>query len=91
MKCPKCGNEMGKYPALSRVDNKTEICSDCGVKEALEIFLKSNRDQQLKEDLETIIDLTKCGDELFHDGIELDIRSVAERALKRLSEGNRGI
>jgi len=26
------------YPAISRKDNKTEICSDCGTAEALEDF-----------------------------------------------------
>lgn len=34
--CPKCGKEIIGYPALSRVDNKTEICSKCGQIEALE-------------------------------------------------------
>ena len=41
--CPRCGGavpslgNIGKYPgALSRVDNKTEICSDCGTDEAIE-------------------------------------------------------
>jgi len=45
-KCPRCkvsyipNNEYaGQYPgALSRVDNKTEICSDCGLMEALEDY-----------------------------------------------------
>lgn len=41
--CPRCGGwipndaQRGKYPgAISRRDNKTEICSDCGVQEALD-------------------------------------------------------
>jgi hypothetical protein len=34
-KCPLCSNEVGDYPAISRKDNKTKICSDCGVSEAL--------------------------------------------------------
>ena len=38
--CPACGKEYTGYPALSRKDNKTEICSDCGVREALEDFAK---------------------------------------------------
>lgn len=38
-KCPKCGKYYVGYPALSREDNKTEICPECGVKEALTIFL----------------------------------------------------
>lgn len=34
--CPKCGKTYTRYPALSRVDNETEICPDCGILEALE-------------------------------------------------------
>lgn len=43
--CPRCGHLIpnddtpGAYPgALSRTDNKTEVCSDCGTREALEDF-----------------------------------------------------
>lgn len=36
-KCPKCGKSYAKGKgALSRKDNKTEICSDCGYREAIE-------------------------------------------------------
>jgi ribosomal protein S27AE len=45
--CPNCGQPIpnreyaGQYPgAISRVDNKTEICSDCGVSEALSDHFK---------------------------------------------------
>lgn len=41
--CPRClgavpnASERGQYPgAISRTDNETEICSECGVLEALE-------------------------------------------------------
>lgn len=35
--CPRCGDLMGPIPgALSRVDNKTEVCPPCGVSEAFE-------------------------------------------------------
>jgi hypothetical protein len=37
-KCPKCKEEYTGYPAISRDDNKTKVCSDCGTKEALEVF-----------------------------------------------------
>lgn len=40
-KCPKCGYYYTSHPALSREDNKTEICSECGVAEALESFYAS--------------------------------------------------
>lgn len=44
-KCPTCdgyipdNNHIGQYSgAISRVDNTTEICSSCGMREALEGF-----------------------------------------------------
>lgn len=37
-KCPTCNKEYSSYPALSRKDNKTEICSECGQKEAMESY-----------------------------------------------------
>lgn len=36
--CPMCGKQYSGYSALSRKDNKTEICSQCGTKEALEAY-----------------------------------------------------
>ena len=34
--CPLCGRSYGEAPALSRTDNETLICSDCGTRQALE-------------------------------------------------------
>lgn len=34
--CPACGKEYRQAPAISRKDNKTEICPCCGVLEAVE-------------------------------------------------------
>ena len=34
--CPKCGCVYTEVPALSRIDNETLICPDCGIREALE-------------------------------------------------------
>ncbi len=34
--CPICGSAYAGHPALSRRDNKTLICPDCGTREALE-------------------------------------------------------
>jgi hypothetical protein len=46
--CPRCMGYIpnnyspGEYPgAISRLDNKTEICSECGVQEAIEDFERS--------------------------------------------------
>lgn len=36
MKCPKCGKETEGLRTLSRIDNKTIICDECGIKEALD-------------------------------------------------------
>ena len=33
--CPKCGQRYTEHPALSRIDNETLICPDCGTREAL--------------------------------------------------------
>lgn len=33
--CPICGEIYTGVPALSRVDNKTNICPDCGTRQAL--------------------------------------------------------
>ena len=42
--CPRCGNMYTGYPALSRLDNRTNICSPCGTDEALrEYFNKPPR------------------------------------------------
>jgi len=38
--CPECKEDTWDYPAISRKDNTTKICSDCGVKEALKEFGK---------------------------------------------------
>ena len=34
--CPKCGKPYTGHPAVSRVDNQTLICPDCGILESLE-------------------------------------------------------
>ena len=36
LKCPVCGRSFPRLLALSRVDNKTAICDECGTKEALD-------------------------------------------------------
>ena len=38
--CARCGKAIVGYPALSRKDNKTMICSNCGTLEALEELMK---------------------------------------------------
>ena len=35
-RCPECGREYEARPAISRKDNVTPICPDCGIRQALE-------------------------------------------------------
>lgn len=44
--CPVCGAPMSSHPALSRRDNKTEVCSDCGTREALADLGMDEEDQE---------------------------------------------
>lgn len=39
--CPVCKKRYTEHPALSRRDNKTEICPSCGAMEAVGDFVKN--------------------------------------------------
>lgn len=43
--CPLCKENFRGVPALSRRDNKTQICPDCGTREALESIGVSKEEQ----------------------------------------------
>ena len=43
--CPICGRAYHGYPALSRTDNETPICPDCGTRQALESIGISEAEQ----------------------------------------------
>lgn len=43
---PRCGRTYHGLPALSRVDNKTLICPDCGTREALATLGVSEEEQE---------------------------------------------
>ena len=47
--CPLCKNEYEGYPAVSRKDNKTEICNDCGVVEALSDYMISEKQKRMND------------------------------------------
>lgn len=44
--CPKCRYVYTEVPALSRTDNETLICPDCGIREALETLGISLEEQK---------------------------------------------
>jgi len=50
--CPLCGKLYTGHPALSRADNRTEICPDCGIRQALESI--GIQPDEREEILETI-------------------------------------
>ena len=45
-KCPKCGKLFSERGAVSRVDNVTIICPDCGTREALESIGVDEKEQE---------------------------------------------
>lgn len=44
--CPLCGETYAEPPALSRTDNETLICPDCGIRQALESIGISDEEQE---------------------------------------------
>ncbi|GEM_PF-6294953 len=55
--CSICKKEYSEPSALSRKDNQTEICPDCGLREALEAF--GVKDDKVQEVMDVITDATK--------------------------------
>lgn len=48
--CPRCGKTYNDVPSISRVDNKTLICPDCGTRQALEsLGVKPDEQEQILE------------------------------------------
>ena len=46
--CPMCGQPYFEPPALSRLDNETLICPDCGTREALDTLgVKPEEQEQI--------------------------------------------
>ena len=69
--CPKCGCTYHERPALSRTDNETLICPDCGIREALESIGIS------KEEQEKIISI------IHHSHLNSNNRAVGQNQLPR--------
>ena len=44
--CPICGNSYTGHPALSRTDNETLICPDCGTRQALASIGVDEKEQE---------------------------------------------
>jgi hypothetical protein len=62
-KCPICNKSYRGIGALSRRDNKTEICSQCGVKEAMEDYVnsfKNKKDGELANQIREALTCPVC-------------------------------
>ena len=52
MLCPKCEREFDRLLALSRIDNQTMICDDCGTEEALDDLFGNPHTPSITQDEE---------------------------------------
>lgn len=50
--CPKCRNKVERLLALSRTDNKTMVCNECGTKEVYRVLVKILTIRQLMREPE---------------------------------------
>jgi len=55
-KCPICKYTIKGYPALSRADNQTKICSSCGTVEALMCAQMSEQGKTREEIKQVLLD-----------------------------------
>ena len=86
-KCPRCGMEYTQFPALSRRDNKTYICPDCGVAEAFEDFFGKKTES---EEVKTLYDLIKdtgygidCSDTAYDMLVYIDFDDESDDSFDR--------
>lgn len=47
--CPICEKDYSEHPAISRKDNKTKICSACGMAEAIAEFIAYKNKKTIKK------------------------------------------
>lgn len=48
--CPRCGGVYSGHGAVSRADNLTVICPDCGTREALQSIDVNEKEQDKEQD-----------------------------------------
>lgn len=78
-KCPRCSKYYTEPSAISRKDNKTEICSACGVEEALEAY-------GIDASLLKFLDKLQDGADRFHATITIQIPGKEDMVIKPLDE-----
>ncbi len=61
--CPMCGVGYDTEPALSRKDNQTEICPNCGMREAISAFTDFQRRRSVRDKLDEMDAIKWTNDE----------------------------
>ena len=79
MICPICKKEFNNPPALSRKDNKTKICSECGIVEAINCFEPDKKKAQKL--IDSILEYEKRAKEM---NVQIDIHYDPEDKEKTL-------
>ena len=60
--CPICGQTYHGRPAVSRLDNLTLICPDCGTRQALEsIGVKADEQAEILETIHRYMGMRQAG------------------------------
>ena len=60
--CPICGQTYHGRPAVSRLDNETLICPDCGTRQALEsIGVKADEQAEILETIHRHMGMRQAG------------------------------
>ena len=63
-RCPLCGRVYAEHPAISRTDNRTPICPDCGIRQALSSIGIADDEQ------ETILKIIRRDEQRIRNGSE---------------------
>ena len=85
--CPRCGRRYNDYPAISRYDNETEICPDCGVEEAMINFTGGHLEDPHVYDEETGEELIEEEDEIpSNEELEQDDKAISEDKKKEIED-----
>ena len=59
--CPLCGTEYNEPPATSRNDNKTEICSSCGIRQTVGGLLpEEDVEEFVRKNKEMYVEINGC-------------------------------
>lgn len=87
--CPICGETYKGYPAISRKDNKTKICPDCGTAEALDAYLNFHYTGDKENDLKYCIFEKKLCRFAIKTGYSFECKAPSDEALKLICNSSK--